>query len=891
MRVKSSRSVEQDHTNRFGRAHTGAPGRLRNLGLALLVLAACLWGAARWQPARAQDATTQPGETLFAGNVDSSLFPTVAVDIYAVAGDGLPLTQLTAADLIFAEDGSELATAQLQMSPSTNTPLNIVVAINRATAPADWATSIEAVRGLLNQLGVDDRVGVVAYNESAETLIAPTQDLDAVRAALANAQPGGTQSAFYVAVNQALRLFEDVDGRRALVVVTDRGNTTAEGGPTVAPALGAAARQLGAAAHIFGFGAAGANPDFLQLAQATGGRAVVVSVATDVAPNLAALPALLRQGFRVRYASALAATGDNHLLAMALRSANSAARLTRSFAASRRPVDVQITQPSDGQRVSGSTVITFDAAAPAPLARVTFLLDTGEIITSTQSALGGIIWNSTGAPYGSRRLTVRVEDSAGNVGEDEIGIEVVAPLTLGVQLGAPEATVGETVVVTALVNSALGGATVEAFVGRTQVGVQANQQGAIPFLIDTSGFTPGRYGIFVRAADAQGNLVTDNSQVLAVAPVANTNITPARVWSTIVAWFGRNWLWIVGAVLSILLLVLLWLVVRSISASIQRARRERQAAQARVAPQVRMFITNQGNVRTPYRLRAESPSSDVAFTFLAYGVPLHAPIAARVAAPGAPAVYAGAVAANGTSGTLLAGNGRYAQPAVTATQAQAAVAGAHTAAHASAQTAASTYAGAAQAADTGSRLLNSLGRLIPGAAGDQFRSAGNTLVAQQTAVRRAQGQYQDVAGDVEDVGYYGKQMAPASAIAGTGQGTATSTTGAVSSAPAPQPAPQPAPRRANPVDPAFALQGPLAVESGAIAARAGMRTAWVETPQIAPGDTLGIDIYVAPLAKTKRNAAITFNVTSAPVAGAGPGAGTGADVTTNAVTVRLTRKR
>lgn len=65
-----------------------------------------------------------------------------------------------------------MATAQLQMSPSTNTPLNIVVAINRA-APADWATSIEAVRGLLNQLGVDNSVGVVAYNRNTETLIAP----------------------------------------------------------------------------------------------------------------------------------------------------------------------------------------------------------------------------------------------------------------------------------------------------------------------------------------------------------------------------------------------------------------------------------------------------------------------------------------------------------------------------------------------------------------------------------------------------------------------------------------------------------------------------------------------------------------------------------------------
>lgn len=75
MRVKSSAALS--HTNRFGRAHTGAPRRLRNLGLALLVLAACLWGSRRVAAAcptrRMQQ--TQPGETLFAGNVDSSLSP------------------------------------------------------------------------------------------------------------------------------------------------------------------------------------------------------------------------------------------------------------------------------------------------------------------------------------------------------------------------------------------------------------------------------------------------------------------------------------------------------------------------------------------------------------------------------------------------------------------------------------------------------------------------------------------------------------------------------------------------------------------------------------------------------------------------------------------------
>lgn len=897
----------QAQTSGHRKPGASARGRGRKVALIVIVtLAAMLASLSRVQPARAQDTGRTPGDTLFAGSVDSMSFPTVAVKVYAVDGAGLPFISLAPGDLLITEDGRELPADALSVTPDTQEPLNLVIALNRATPPADWDTVVAAVNGLLDQLEPDggdvgDRVGIVAYNEAAETLITPTQDIDAVRAALVNAQPGGTQSAFYIALNQALGLFEDVEGRRALVVVTDRGNTTADGGDgTVLPALVEAARKAGVSGHVIGYGPAGANPDFLQVANGTGGRAVAVSTAGDVAPHLEALPALLRQGFRVVYDSAIPATADDHLLSLALRRAEGPP-LMRGFVARALPVDVTITQPVDGQPVSGSTVIAFEAAAPAPVFRVTFSLDTGEIITSTESALGGIIWDSTGAPPGNRRLKVTVEDSAGNIGADEIGMVVVPPISLAVQMGATDAIVGNTTVLTALVNSELGGVTVEAFVGRTQVGVQANQQGAIPFVIDTTPFPPGRYGIYVKATDAQGNVATDNSQVLTLAPPASTNITPTGVWAVISAWFGRYWLWLVGALLGILLLWLLWLIVRGIVAAIQRQRRVQQAERARVIPQARMLITNTGNVRTPYRLRAESPNGALQITFLLDGAPLQPPMVTRVGMP------------------AQATNGRYAQQAAApvatplATPAPAAAPAAQSAPQVSAQgaphvSARGAYKGAAQAADVGGRFFNSLGRLIPGPAGAQLRRVGNAVVAQQTAVVRTQGQIRKTMEDAEDVGYYGQQIAPASATAGAAAGSVapayadTQTRYAApppayapapppAYAPAPQPAFTPAPpparaplpKAAVAVDPAFELQGgPRAVARGG-AARA--TSPWVETPPLAPGETLGIDIHVAAQDRVKRNGLVTFNVSSAPAEGEG------ADVTTDAVSVRLNSTR
>ncbi len=883
--MKSSRRVKHKSLpeRRQPRPLTARRGR-RAATVALLILIAFCASLSRQQLAWAQDAAAAPGPgaTLFAGNVNSAAFPTVAINVYGVDGDGLPITRLVADDLFVAEDGVELSAEALQIAPDTEAPLNLVIALNRAAAPADWAAVIASVDDMLDQMSPSDSVGVIAYNENVETLIAPTQDFGAARAVLAAAQPSGTQSGFYVAVNQGLRLFEDVDGRRALVVVTDRGNTTPEGGPTVLPALIAAARQLSVAVHIAGFGPAGTDPEFLQLAQGTGGRAVAVSSAADVAPLLASLPPLLRQGFRVAYQSKLPATDDDHLLSLALRDLGAGQTLMRGFNASRRPLDVRITQPADGQRVSGATVITFDAVAPAPVARVTFSLDTGEIITSTESALGGIIWNSASAPAGERRLKVTVEDNAGNVGEDEVRLEVVSPLYVAVQLGAGEATVGESVVITALVDSALGGATVEAFVGRTQVGVQANRQGAVRFAVDTTAFVPGRYGIFVRATDAQGNLATDDAQVLTVVPPANTNVTPANVWEAISVWFGRYWLWLAGALLGLLLLWVLWLVVRGIIAAIQRGRRAQQTARARLTPQVRMLITNAGNIRTPYRLRAEAKGADLVFTFLLDGVPLQPPVAVRAVTSlpaGAPAV---------------ASNGRHAQAAPQPMAQPAAPRTAPTsaenvaAAKASAQNAASIYKGASKVADTGGRLLTSLGRLIPGSAGAQFRRAGSAVVGQQTSVRRAQGQILDTVGDVDDVGYYGKSMAPAGAAAGVG-GAATTVASPYAAqqsyAPAPSAPPAPPPTRPATINPAFELKGEAGSSARGAATRVNGGSQWVETPAISPGETVGIDIYVAALEKSRRNDVVTFNVIS------GPAAGAAADTITDAVSVRLQRTR
>jgi hypothetical protein len=89
-------------------------------------------------------------------------------------------------------------------------------------------------------------------------------------------------------------------------------------------------------------------------------------------------------------------------------------------------------------------------------------------------------------------------------------------------------------------------------------------------------------------------------------------------------------------------------------------------------------------------------------------------------------------------------------------------------------------------------------------------------------------------------------------------------------------------------NPAFELQGAPAGARGidtGMGARPNSGGMWVQTPPLNPGQTLGVDIYVAPLDKAKRKGLVTFNVTS------GPAEAAGVDMTTDAVSVRLTGAR
>lgn len=789
----------------------------------LLLLCAAVTGGLRALPARAQLGPAALDGVLFAGAVESEGFPTVVTPLYVVTRDGLPVVGLRANQLIVRESDVPLPAGALTLEADNSEPMTLVLLLDRSTTPGEWANVTAAAVALLGQLRPGDRAGLLSYSDGVELISPLTGDLNRLRASVIGTQPGGAFNAVNSAIDDAYDLFADAEpGRRAIFVVGDGpDNLEAAGiGPQPSPTvLAETGRQLGISVHSYGYGPLAFAPDLQTLAAFTGGRSLTVSTAGDLAGLLQTAPALLRQGYVLSYRSSLPADDSERLLSIVL---GSAPAVTRPFIARRTAIEVQITNPLEGATVTGGVVIGFSASAPAPIRSVTFRLDNGEVITTTTAAVGGIIWDSAAVEPGAYRVSVQVEDSAGNIGQDDVSLNVIAPISLRVSVSPDEAQVGDNAVVTAFVQSAFPGTQVELFVGRSQEGVQVNPDGAARFVIDTSAYEPGRYGIVVRATNSRGYSVSDDSQMISLLAAPPVQVTRAVATTPTGVWVENNWPELLALLLALLLLALL--------IGLGRRPKARPAAAPQritLVPQVRMLLTNQGNVRTRYRLRAQDAEGALKFTFLMNGLALQPPMVMR------------------TTTTIVtesrppaAGNGNGAQTVVTPAPATSAVS-------AAAGRASTVAEGATQAAGVAGTLLTGLGQLLPGAAGDKAKAAARGLRMQTGAVKKVQFEASEVLDDVSDVKGASRNLA----------GQAGVKTG---SAPAAQPQPSPAAQPAR-VDSAFALQ----TDKGAPVPVAAPNP-WVETTPVGPGETIGIDLHVASTQRMGRNRQVSFRLMSSP---------------------------
>lgn len=183
-----------------------------------------------------------------------------------------------------------------------------------------------------------------------------------------------------------------------------------------------------------------------------------------------------------------------------------------------------ISAPANGASVSGVVTIAANASDNVGVVRVEFLVD-GALVASDASAPYSHAWDSASGANGTRVLTVRALDAAGNVGTSTAvtvsvsgGIEDSTPPTVNLTFPGNGATVSGTLQLAATASDDSGVASVEFFVDGASLGVGNPSAQAGPWTLDwnTTSASAGSHALSVVARDARGNQALDNDTTVTV---------------------------------------------------------------------------------------------------------------------------------------------------------------------------------------------------------------------------------------------------------------------------------------------------------------------------------------------------------------------------------------
>lgn len=192
------------------------------LSMAILVLAVLLVGV---PAARAQE---EP-YTVQVVQVDTSRFPEIDVYVSVTDADGQPVKNLTEDDFELEEDGRDVRLRQVSRAGEQGS-VTAVLVIDKSGS-MDYAGKMEAAReaaiAFVDLMREGDATGVIAFDTEVTTVQPITEDVEELEEEIDKIETG-TDTALYDALHEAMEELEDVEGRTAVIAVTDGMNTAGE---------------------------------------------------------------------------------------------------------------------------------------------------------------------------------------------------------------------------------------------------------------------------------------------------------------------------------------------------------------------------------------------------------------------------------------------------------------------------------------------------------------------------------------------------------------------------------------------------------------------------------------------------------------------------------------
>lgn len=787
--------------------------------------------------------------------IDSRSFPRMTAFVTVADQNGLPVSDLTAENFIIYENGVPVPPDTVTVEPFNLTERYLVLALDVSTYNDVLPQVQAAARAFVNSLGPGDRVSVVALYDEVEVLTDFTNNSQTLLQAIDGLKPKGNYTALNGIVEEMATLVEPYPvGHRALIILPDSKNNIAPRSPDAAID---AVQQVGVPLYLIGVKTKKiALKDLEAFATQTSGKVTVVQP-DELERELLEIANRLPYGYRLTYQSQLLADDLQHDLTVEINYQGREGQALNSFVAVSRPVDVSLLGLTSGQTVGGPVDLSIRANAPAPLDRVDYAVD-GRVVATVTAPPFSYRWDSTQVPAGPHAITVTATDRVGNQGQAGVDINVVPPVTVDVSSSKSEAAVGDQIIIQAQVATLEPLSRVDLLVDG--VVIDSRVSPPFSFAYDSSTATVGLHQITVKAVDLRAQSGQD-SLTIQFFPAWKERL---RTWlgiedrSEFEAWlqFVRNAAIIVAATL---LILLLFIVAFLLLAAIRRAQI------ARMQQRFGLAVMNLGNIASRYQLAAIDEAGTLQFNFMLHGQSLHQQDVTEVVQPAAGPVAEYAATAPPYEPEPTAAPPKAAEeaapqpPAKGQPKSQSDLA----AAKEKAGKAAEGSRKAMGFSTTLGNILTNLARILPKPLARPLQTTANTLRRQRAQVQQATRMPRQISKTTKNVQRQAAAIKP-KGFKLSGSGSTTSRPAAATTTA--DPAPAVATTAPPPQTVRMPVRQPVNGRSRAkpVARTKTIQLARPQTPTIAPGETLVIDLLIKPANPFKRRR-YPFTVQSTPL--------------------------
>lgn len=483
--------------------------------LVMIGLAAILWPPSQ--------ATAAGGITLAINQVDDSAFPDVAAYVTLNDATGAPIADVPAAAFTAAEDRQPIASLNVRPVINEGRSIALILALDVSGsmqgAPLDATRA--AARSLIEGLGPQDRVALLAFNQQVTWV----QEFTSDRATLIKALDGLSASgdtAFNDALHAAGRRMGALPaGRRAIIMLTDGEDTASATAFTQALST---AQGSNTPVFTVGFGPK-VKPDLLrQIAQLTGGQYFGAPQAAELQRSFQGILGQLKQQYIVTYRSQIPPDMLEHELLVRAIYAQDVLEDSRRFVARAITPTVTLASPTDGTSIRGSVTLAPAIVSASPISQVVYLLD-GQPIATLTSEPFTLTWDAAAAAPGQHTLTLEAVDQDGRRGSSRTNITVVPPLVIRFRSPVEGAVIGGQITL---------GIEAEAAYDLMQVTYRLDGQDidtitAPPFQIlwRTASVSVGPHRLTAQARDVEGHTAEATTQIHVVSPVVVQVRAPA----------------------------------------------------------------------------------------------------------------------------------------------------------------------------------------------------------------------------------------------------------------------------------------------------------------------------------------------------------------------------